>query len=491
MPRAIASLLAVSVVAIAVTVPVQAQPGSGLDDTTAAEVLPLLVDADESAKIAAMAPEARARLAAERMAQLPAWQRELTVRRVLHAKAHLAEKGTLVTARTVALLTLGPPVRIHVEPSRAWRGADVRRIEVADVAAELERGSKAAAGEPASAPERPVLRLEGERPSEAWVYPLPARPGFKRVLWFVDEDKDGTLRLASDEVIPAADVVSRTPVTVPPGDLFAQLGYGEPFEALPSVAHDDLPLKALTAFFQGVDGRTFSRIVVAVDPSDIELNLEVPPADFQTSADAWLRVEQSGQPIFQREIPAGTGGLAHLGGHWGADFSLPLLPGEYDWTAVVVDASGRGGRETGTLTVPALTGEIALSSVVLGSAVTIEGKQGLPKPKPKDGGEPAPFQVGTYEVRPRTPAVFKRGETLAVVVQVYNAASASVDFDVYMNGVLQGTVETVELKALPATEIQLIDVLEQWPDAAYKIVVVATDEAKNKVSQEVAFRVKG
>ena len=84
-----------------------------------------------------------------------------------------------------------------------------------------------------------------------------------------------------------------------------------------------------------------------------------------------------------------------------------------------------------------------------------------------------------------------RVHRLALVAQIYNASSASLEYDLYYKGRFENALEPVQLKNLPTTDIQLIDVVEQWPAGPYKFVVTATDpESKAKVVREVSFKVK-
>lgn len=414
----------------------------------------------------------------------------LTLRRLAFARERLVEGGVppLATDRGAAFAVLGPPTRVHFEEARAWDVPDALQLATPEAVRDALAARAGLAPRRGAPPTLPLaLPLAGTHPTHAWVHSIPDDPDRVHVLWFVDDLGDGRFRLRRIETLEATARVSEAPAEEMPADLFPQTGLGATFEPLPELSQDGLPVEVAAAEFKAAEAKTFVRLVVPVTPFDADLEFGADPDEFAASVVVWLRVEQGGQPLYQASRASEEGQLQPQDDRLLAEFGLPLLPGDYRWTALVLDAEGRGGHATGDLTVQALSGGVALSSVVL-AGVGEDGE--LPRAETLETGELSPFQVGSYAVVPRVGGQFRRGETIAVVVQAYNAPSVHLELELWREGSYQSSKE-VELDRLPATEIQLIEVTDAYGDGSYKFVVRATAPGGDEVVREAPFRIRG
>jgi len=434
--------------------------------------------------------------------------RDLLRHRFEWVAANLAEPGVAAfqSDRAIACFVLGPPSRIHSETSHSWSGETLLDLATpADVVADLTafaqgKGSAPAGPAPGvpsgipsfAQPVEPAAATGGEGaatlPTEIWVHEVPGDPGHVRVLWFADRDASGRFRLAKHALLESTQRISEAPAKELPADVFEQMGIGGEFEALPKVSETPVGLTVLTSRFKAAESKTFVRFVVFARSVDVEIELEKDPVEWFGEAAFWLRVEEGGQPVYQISRSRAAQEVVQQGDAWLAEFGVPLRPGTYSWTALLVGRDGRGGQATGTVEVPDLTAGLALSSVTLAAAAGGSLPQaGLASKE----GDLAPFQVGSFRVVPRVDGTFHRGETIGVVVQVYNAPSATLELDLWYDGQYQSSLDPSRIKQLPATEIQLIDVTEAYPDGSYKFVLTATAPDGSKATQEAAFRVKG
>ena len=399
-----------------------------------------------------------------------------------YAAAHFRESGTLLTDRTVAIISLSAPVKIYDEASRDWTGSTA---PVLSSPVDLEGILKPAADAPALV--RPTSPLTGSMPTQAWVYPG-ATVNDQRVVWFVDEGSDGTWRFVKDEkAIPVTTVVSTGGAQEMPAELFPAAGLGEKFDDLPVLTEDALPLQVSADNFKAAAGRTFVRLMPQLNPAAIDLELGVDPAAYKAGAVLWLRVEKDGAVVHQASMPLSDLGA---GEPWLAEFGVPLGTGIHHVTALVIDKGGKGGKKVMDVDVPTFGGAVALSSVVLAKADAAAGEAGLPKAKPTADGSLAPFQIGNYTVVPQVPPVFKRGDTIALVVQVYGSSKATVEYDLYREGSYQSTTDPEQLNTLPVTDIQQFTVTPEYTDGAYEFHVTAKSGG-TEATRKVSFRIKG
>jgi hypothetical protein len=498
-PRARRATLA----ALAAWLLASASPAAEAPAPAAAPPPPLELLVFEAMQVLRDNPDLRRLKDAERTAKArelwddqPPADRALFARRVAYAQSRFAEGSAmpLDSARGRAFLFSGPPSRIHVEAARAWAGDVVPRLDAPeDEMRELFRGASAVRATvegkplpPAGAP-KATITLSGALPSEAWVYSTPS-PATLRVLWFVDEDRDGKYRLVRDALVSSSETVSEAPAEELPADLHAQVTMGGQIAALPELKKDVLRPAVTPYFFKAHEAKTYSRFAVAIRHADLEIDLEVVPAQWLPTATVWFQVEQDAAAVFQTSVKAGEPPLPVVAGSSLAEVGVPLLPGAYTYTVAVVDGEGVGGRVTGSVTVPSLQGALGLSTPVVAKA----GADGaLPvAPPPGSAGELHPFQVGKYLALPESD--FKVGETVAVVLQIYNAPAVFLEYEVYVNDVSGGALPPIEASE-QNTEIQLFELVEGWPPGSYKVVVTATD-ARNKARtarQEATFRVRG
>lgn len=466
--------------------PAQPAPGSasgpaaeGPSDSAAfGELLALLLSPDDLEKLRQDSEENRAKWLQERWAQLKPHQRA----QVTFAAANLREAKSVASPRSLALLVLGPPQQMYSEPARAWSGEQVERIDDLKVLHGRLRGEKAGA-------EAGMLTLTGELPTELWVYPGKSVTEV-RVVRFVDEDRDGTFRYAGETIVAAGQPVSTAPAVEPPGDVFPPVAAGGTVAELPALVKPGLPVKASQDFFKAAAGRTFTRFLIVVDPDDVDVELSADPAEFATSGEAFVRLEKDGVAAWQGSVKlADTGATATT--PWLAEISVPLEPGAYDATALVKDDGGAGGTAKWQLDVPAYGGKIALSSPVV-ARVGPDGQ--LPKAaSAADGSQLMPFQIGNYLVRPVPGATFKRGESAAFVVQVYDAPSATIEYDLYFDGQYQNSLEPTDIKALPATQINIQDIGPKHPDGSYELRVTVKNakDPSQTATVKIPFRVRG
>jgi hypothetical protein len=381
-----------------------------------------------------------------------------------------------------------------VEPAHEWKGEVVARVDDPErVAQMLAKGSAAAReGTATSGAPEPALTLTGPHPSEAWVYSTLV-PSKVRVLWFVDEDGDGTYRLVRDDLADANASVSEVAATELPPDLYAQVGTGERFDPLPVLALDAVKPSVSTASFKAHEAKTFVRFTVAVRPDDVDIELGAKPEEFLAGAEVWLQVEQDGTPIFQRTLrlrehpPVDSDGSKLVG------VGVPLLPGAYTYTAMLVGSDRRGGKASGELQVPSFSGGLALSSTVLAKADKSSGEPKLPKAAATaPGDEASPFAIGGLEAVPQVSGSFRQGDAFALVTEAYNGKSVVLEYSLYREGGLQFSFENEPLE-LPGRNTQFFEVTPEWSPGSYKVVITATDPADKKtaVEQEVPFRIRG
>lgn len=383
--------------------------------------------------------------------------------------------------RTATLLVFGPPGGIHREEFRDYAGREASLSPSPwDLMLIL------AGQEPRSPAE--TLAIDWEMPVEIWVYPEPDGQHLN-LFHFGDIDGDGIYRLLFRERVPAGERVSSAPLEQPPAELFgAGAGEVEVLEGardLPELTEDPVTVTLDTAFFKATEGRTATRFVVAVDPVDVELELDVDPAAWLAKAVVWLRVERDGEPVYQDAFEPNPAALADLSeGYVDELTTVPLTPGAYRATVVLTDGDGRGGRVTESVELPALGGGLGLSSLILAKA---EGGD-IPKATGSEEDFVA-FRVGNYVVRPHVSGEFRPGDTLALVVQAYDAPSASLEYTLFKDGRAANSLEPVRLAPLPATDIQLIEVLDVWPAGAYAFRVTA-GSGPDAPTREVSFRVR-
>ena len=429
-------------------------------------------------------PAEAARLAVGRLA--PFLEREgaieLLPRWLRWAKTEFAHPTAgWVGDRTATLLVFGPPGGRHREPARDFGG---REAALAPSPWDL---MLILAGEEPRTPAE-ALALDWEMPVEIWVYPEADGQNLN-LFYFGDLDEDGVYRFLLRERVPATQKVSDAPNQPPPAELFGGEGGEvqvlEGASELPELKEDPVTVTLDTAFFKATEGRTATRFVVALDPTDVELELDVDPAAWLPKAQIWLRVARGGEPVYQDVFEANPAALADLASGYVDELTtVPLAPGKYEVTVLLTDAEGRGGSTTQALDLPALGQGLGLSSLILAKAV--DG--GLPKAEGGDD-EFVAFRVGQYVVKPHVSAEFRPGDTLALVVQAYDASSATLEYTLYKDGRAANSLEPVQLKPLPATDIQLIDVLDVWPAGSYAFKVTAGSGSEAQ-TREVKFRVR-
>ena len=400
--------------------------------------------------------------------------------RLQYAFEHLSEAGHFATPRALTLLVLGAPEAVHSEPARAWNEPAAEKLEDLEVLRARLRSGKADAG-------AATMPLNGTFPTEIWVYPG-ATINELRTVVFVDEDGDGTFRFAKDVVVPAGAPISSAPGREMPSTLFPPVEIAGTIEPLPTLTKSGLPIRLSQEFFKASAGRTFTRFLLVVDPSDVELELGGDPAVFSASATAWLRVEQAGNPVWQ-----GNATLASLQATastpWLAELSVPLPPGTYQATALVLDAQGAGGSTTSEVIVPAYGGKLSVSSPVVARV----GAEGLPRAAAAEAEGLLPFQVGNYIVRPALGGTFRRGDSVAFVLQAYDAPAATITYRLQRDGVFQSELDPIEIKSLPATQIQVVDIAPAFTDGSYEMRVTVTNasDPSEKVVVSMPFRVRG
>jgi hypothetical protein len=445
------------------------------------QVLPALVTRDEATKLGKLSASNRAELVADALKGM----RPHDLAALRYAGEHFAEGGALLTFRTVALIALGAPESIHDIAAHEWAAVTAPALaSPLDLIAVLKPGLK-------PLPILPGAILSGPLPTEVWVYPGKT-VNDKRLLWFTDEGADGTWQLAKEDVnVPLADIALAGESREMPAELFPAVGLGATFEPLPTLDVNALPISVSSDSFRASAGKTLVRVMALIDPADIDLELDgVDAAVFAAAAQLWLRIEKDGQPEHQVKMPASS---FATGSHWFATFDVALPPGRHDATLLVVGLVGKqnqGGMTVVPLEVPSYTDGMALSSVVLAKAESIGGEMALPKAPINGDGSLAPFQIGTFTVRPQVPPVFKRGDTIAVVVQVYGEGKASMELDLLREGSYQNSTEPVAIARFPHTGIELITVVPEFVDGAYEFRLTAKFGG-TVVSRKVSFRVKG
>lgn len=444
---------------------------------------------------AGLAPEAKTAYLMEKWGALDAEVQGLFLRKAAWMRSHVREglAPAYQTDRGRALLIAGAPGLVHSEAARDWTGAKALKNDgLADLLAILGEGDKAVRAllEPGSAAPAalPVAPVEGAHPTEIWVYSISA--GHRRVLSFVDREGSGLFRLVADDIVPATTSVSTAPAQELPADLFPVAAAGSTLLALPALTVDAVKPLVLPHFFKALEGKTLARFAYAIDPTDVELELDSTPEAYAAKAQAWLQVERGGQPLWQDRVVLAQSAPLVQDGLWLLEFSVPLPPGEYTWTAVVTDGAGKGGRATGPLVVPSLSG-LGLSSVLIVQAEGTGDAATLPLAPDAAAVDLAPFQVGKYLARPRVKGSFKAGETLVVVYQVYGTQPSTVSCHFFRDGKYQPGLDDTNVTQYPFQEALMQDVTDAWPAGSYKVVVTATDKAdpSKTVSQEASFRV--
>jgi hypothetical protein len=493
MPRrllACCALLAVSAAVRADPPPWETQPAATPSGTSAptpeasaasaddalarlGDLAPILIpDEEQRAAFLRMKPDKQAIQMRKNWDASPEWHKA----RIRYAIANLKEGNALATVRA-AVFVLAPPSMMYFEPAHDWTGETVARVDgIAAVEAQLG----------ASPPLAEKFTLTGKLPTYAWVYPAKSVSDV-RVIWFVDDDGDGTFRFVRDETVPASSRVFTTAGVEPPGNLFPAVGEGATFEDLPVVAKGGLPLKLRSDFFKAGQARTYARFTLLVDPDDVDLELGAEPGAFAAAATAWLRVAQDGKPVWQGKHPVKDAGSDKP---WMLEFSAPLPPGSYEITAVAVDDKLMGGTATFPVEIPSYSGSLAISTPVIVKA-TEDGKL-TAAGAPAADGSLAPFQVGNYIARPDIAATFKRGEWLALVVQVYNAPTAVIEYDLYRDGVYQSSLDPVKITTLPSTQILPQEITADFTDASYELRITVKDPSNptSKLTATAPFRVR-
>jgi hypothetical protein len=285
--------------------------------------------------------------------------------------------------------------------------------------------------------------------------------------------------------------VSSAPATQVPAGLFggeegeAQVKTLQGARDLPKLTEDPVSVKLDTAFLKATEGRTATRFAVAVDPTDLELELDVDPAEYLAGAQVWLRVSKNGAPVYQDVFEPNASALADISQLYLDELTtVPLAPGDYEATLQLTNGDGRGGRSEFPLAVPSMEGRLGLSSVMVTKA------QGETIPKAEAAGDDfVAFRVGNYIVKPAVGTDFRAGDTLALAVQVYGSSKATLEYDLYKDGRLANSLEPVQLNTLPRTDIQLIPVVEAWPSGSYAFKVTATAGGES-ITREAKFRVR-
>ncbi len=396
------------------------------------------------------------------------------------AMEHLAEGGRVATQRSVALLILGPPLATHSETAREFTGEMAERIDDLAVLARRLRGEPAAAA-------APMLTLSGSHPAETWVYPADSLNEL-RVLVFVDEDGDGSFRFVRDQTLPAGTRVSAAPPVELPTELFPPASAGQPIEKLPELVTSGLQVKTRADFFKASAGRTFARFTLIVDPRAVDFDLGLDPAAFGATAMAWVRVEQAGAPVWQGKVSLTDSG-ATRSAPWMTELSVPLVPGSYSVTAQIANDKFAGGRASMDVTVPAFTGEVALSSVIM----SVTGAAGPERVPDVDDADLLPFQVGNYLVVPSPTGQFQRGQSVAFVAQVYGSQSATIEYDLYADGVYQSSLEPGKVSSLPSTQIMILDLTDKFRDGTYELRITVKNPAKPTETSKISvpFGVRG
>ncbi len=428
-------------------------------------------EADKAAALAQLGPYLARGNAAELM---PGWL-DWAKTEFMH------ETAGWVGDRTGTLIVFGPPGGIHREKSREWGG------EGGSLAASTWDLMLALGGQDPRSPAE-ELALDWEMATEIWVYPE-ADGQTLNLVFFGDLDGDGVMRLVLRSQVKAGDSFSSAPMKAVPASLFGadavEVEVLKGVKELPSLSEDPVALTLDTAYLKATEGRTAARFVVAIDPTDLELELDVDPGEFLAAAKVWLRVTKNGEPVYQDVFEANPAALADLSGLYVDELTtVPLPPGDYQATVLLTDDDGRGGSAELLVKVPSMGGPLGVSSLILTKAI------GGTIPKAEASADDfVAFRVGNYVVRPHVGGEFRAGDTLALVVQVYNAASATLEYDLYKDGRLANSLDPVQLKTLPQTDIQLIEVLEVWPSGSYAFKVTAISGGES-ITREVKFRVR-
>lgn len=444
---------------------------------TFGELLAILLKPEDADRLRRDSEEQRAAWLASQWAALPAHQQA----QIAFAGERLRENGVVANPRSLTLLVLGPPQAMHSEAARDWTGKSVEDIaDLAALAARLRAGKA-----PAGATSR---TLAGAMPTELWVYAGESLNDV-RVVTFVDDGADGSFSFAEDRLLPVNPPPSAAPAVEPPAGLFPPIEAAAGLAALPVLARQGLPLTTSQEFFKASAGRTFTRFLVSVDPLDIEMELSGDPAVYGQSAEAYVRVEQAGTAIWQESMTLAAAN-ATASSPWLLDLSVPLPPGKYQATALVKDAALAGGSKTWEVEVPAFSGPLTLSSPVV--ALAVDGS--LPRAEGAAEDKLLPFQIGNYIVRPVPGAQFKRGQSAAFVVQVYgDVQGATIEYDLYNEGVYQSSLEPTRIQSLPSTQITIQDISKVFPDGSYQLRVTVKNPKDDSQSASVAipFRVRG
>ena len=462
----------------AATAPAGETAGIPTDDPAEAfgELLAPLLGPEALRKLRGARPEERSKLLASEWDRLKPHQRA----QVRFAMDHLTEAGRVATQRSTALLVLGPPQAIHSEPAREFAGEMAERIDALGVLAKRLGGE-------AAKPDAETLTLTGSHPAEVWVYPGETVIEV-RMLLFVDADGNGVFRLVRDQVLPAGTTLSAVAGVEVPADLFPPASGGAPVDALPALTASGLTIKARADFFKASAGRTFARFTIVVDPKAVDFDLGLVPDAFAETASALVRVEAAGAAVWQGSVGLKASG-ATASTPWMTELSVPLLPGSYSVTVQVADSNKAGGKTSMDVTVPAFSGSLELSSVI----ATVAGRDGLPKAPAVDAADLLPFQVGNYIVRPSATGQFKRGDSVAFVVQVYGSQAATIEYDLWRDNVYQSSLSPEKVSSLPSTQIMMLDLTEAFRDGAYELRITVKNPANPaQVGRSVApFRVRG
>lgn len=443
------------------------------------QVLPALVTRDEAEKLGRLSASNRAELVADALKRFK--PHELAA--IRYAADHFAEAGSLLTFRTIALIALGAPESLTDLAAHEWIATTPPALAgPLDLIGILKPGPK-------PPPIVPGAVLEGPLPTQVWIFPGKT-VNDKRLLWFVDAGADGTWRFAKDDAsVPLADIALAGQVREMPADVFPAVGQGATFEPLPALDVDALPISVSADTFRASAGKTLVRVMALIDPTDIDLELDgVDAAVFAAAAELWFRVEKDGGTEHQAKVPVASLGS---GDRWFATFDVALPPGRHEATLLATALIGKqrqGGRKVAPLDVPSYADGLSLSSVVLAKAESIGGEMTLPKAPVQV--ELAPFQIGTFTVRPQVPPVFKRGDTIAVVVQVHGEGKATLELDLFREGSYQNSTDPVQIGKFPHTGIELITVVPEFVDGAYEFRLVARSGG-TEVARKVSFRVKG
>ena len=183
-----------------------------------------------------------------------------------------------------------------------------------------------------------------------------------------------------------------------------------------------------------------------------------------------------------------------------AEIGVPLETGDYTADVVVIDSGDgttrRGGHSSFKLSVPDLSRGIALSTPLFGRAILNGSDPSLEIVA--STGEDIDFVYGSRRIPPviGSKPLFKKGEWLALYVQVYNSTSAEVRYDLVQRGKVVGSLDSETIRAGGTASqqgmesIQFVKVDPAWPKGSYSFRITAKDlDQDMDVTKEAKFRV--